>query len=183
MIDLGECAEEHRWLLHEWRNSPEVAQYMFDPDPIPRDVHDAWYSRLLAGHGPRGWVVRSNGAPVGACFLTRHSPRDRHASFGIYLADPATRGHGVGGAAQYLLCERAFDEVGLHKLNCEVLGSNTAAIAMYERLGFVVEGVQREQLMRAGEWVDAHLLALFEAAWAKDRGVLANTLRERGLIS
>jgi UDP-4-amino-4,6-dideoxy-N-acetyl-beta-L-altrosamine N-acetyltransferase len=183
VIDLVECAEEHRWLLYEWRNSPELSQYMFDLDPIPRDVHDEWYSGLLARRGRRGWVVTSDGSPVGACFLTGHSPTDRRASFGIYLADPATRGGGAGGAAQYLLCERAFSQEALHKLTCEVLGGNARAIAMYKGLGFVEEGVQRDQLMRDGAWVDVHLLALFEAAWDKLHQALADRLRERGLIA
>jgi len=183
VIDLVDCAEEHRWLLREWRNSDLVAPYMYDREPIPRDAHDRWYTRLLQRVDRRGWVITMDGTPVGACFITGHDPEHHRAIFGLYLADPSTRGRGVGGAAQYLLCEKAFDELRLHKLCCEALGFNEQAIAMYKKMGFVEEGVLREQLLRDEEWVDVHLLALFERAWSDQRDALAEELRERGLIS
>ena len=70
MIDLVECAEEHRWQIHEWRNLPEVRRYMYTTDEIPREVHDRWYDSLLAAEDRQGWVIRLDGQPVGAAFMT-----------------------------------------------------------------------------------------------------------------
>lgn len=182
MIELVDCAEEHRWTLLEWRTSDQVARYMYDQRTITREEHDSWFSALLERRDRRGWVVTAGGRPVGACFVTEHSPQDRRATFGMYLADPAARGRGAGTAALHLLCERVFSELDLHKLRGEALDFNKPAIATYRRLGFVEEGVLRDQLWREDRWIDVHLLALFDEVWCSRRDVLAGELRERGLI-
>jgi RimJ/RimL family protein N-acetyltransferase len=41
-----------------------------------------------------------------------------------------------------------------------VLGTNPAARALYEAYGFVVEGVQREEFLLDGRYVDDVLMAL-----------------------
>src|SRR5262245_44629576 len=97
---------------------------MLDNSGISRTVHDAWYTRLLQGGDRHGWVVTDDGRPVGACFLSAINATDRRGYFGMYVAEPASRGRGVGGASLRLLCDRAFTEHGLHKLCCQVLASN-----------------------------------------------------------
>jgi ribosomal protein S18 acetylase RimI-like enzyme len=49
---------------------------------------------------------------------------------------------------------------GASRLTLNVLGSNRAARELYERCGFVVEGVQSEQFHLGGRYVDDILLAL-----------------------
>jgi UDP-4-amino-4,6-dideoxy-N-acetyl-beta-L-altrosamine N-acetyltransferase len=183
VIELVDCAEEHRWLLLKWRNSSMVAPYMYDRGPISEKVHDAWYSQLLKRDRRRGWVITMGEQPVGAAFITDHSPENRRASFGLYLADKSTRGRGVGTAAQYLLCEQAFDGLALHKLCCEAFSFNDAAVMMYKAVGFEEEGLLRDHYYRDGDWVHVHALAMLENTWADRREQLATNLKERGLIS
>jgi UDP-4-amino-4,6-dideoxy-N-acetyl-beta-L-altrosamine N-acetyltransferase len=183
VIDLIDCAEEHRWLLLEWRNSDRVAPFMYDRDPIAAEVHDRWYTELLTRERRRGWVVTMDDKPVGAGFLSDHRAEHRRAEFGLYLADEATRGKGVGTAALYLLCEHAFTVMGLHKLCCEAFSFNEAAIAMYQKVGFGEEGVLRDHFLREGNWVHVHQLAMFENSWESRRAALSPKLKKRGLIS
>lgn len=182
MIHLIPCAEEHRWLLYGWRNSAEVARYMYDDRPIAEADHDRWYSALLADENRWGWVVAEDDTPVGAGFLTDYRPHDRRAAFGLYLAEGAQRGRGVGRAALCLICEFAFDRLGLHKLIGEALSFNSGAIALYGRLGFVAEGELRDQFLRDGQWVGVHLMALFEDGLAQLRANAVD-LRDLGRIA
>jgi L-phenylalanine/L-methionine N-acetyltransferase len=50
---------------------------------------------------------------------------------------------------------------GATKVTLSVFGDNTAAIAFYERLGFVKEGMRQLQLVRAGRYHDEVLMARF----------------------
>jgi len=182
MIDLIDCEESDRWLLHEWRSSDEVRPYMYDRAEISRETHDAWYTQLLRREGRMGWIIAMDGKPVGAAFVSQHDHENRRATWAFYLADPSTRGRGVGSAVEYLVLEHAFGELGLHKLCCEVLSFNTAVVAMHKKFGFVEEGRLRDHWYRDGEWVDTHVLAMFEDAWAERRKRFGEQLRSRGLI-
>jgi UDP-4-amino-4,6-dideoxy-N-acetyl-beta-L-altrosamine N-acetyltransferase len=183
VIELVECAEKHRWLLLEWRNSDAVARFMFQADPIPADVHDAWYTRLLERRERQGWLISMDGTPVGAGFISGLRREHRRADFGLYLADSSARGRGVGAAAVYLLSRHAFEHMALHKLSCEALSFNTGAIATYSKAGFEEEGVLREHIRRDGRWVDVHVFAMLEDEWLRRGPVVAGTLKERGLVA
>ena len=72
---------------------------------------------------------------------------------------PSARRRGVAAAllteAMQLLRER-----GTRKLTLRVLGTNAAAIALYERLGFTREGVLRGEFIIEGRDVDDILMAI-----------------------
>jgi RimJ/RimL family protein N-acetyltransferase len=50
-------------------------------------------------------------------------------------------------------------EVGVHKLELHVFPYNTAAIALYEGMGYEREGYRRDHYRRVGGYVDAILMA------------------------
>jgi ribosomal protein S18 acetylase RimI-like enzyme len=66
------------------------------------------------------------------------------------------------GIARALLAaaEATARERGARRLTLRVLGTNPAARALYEGYGFVVEGVQREEFLLDGRYVDDVLMAL-----------------------
>jgi putative acetyltransferase len=57
------------------------------------------------------------------------------------------------------MIDLADNWLGLRRLELEVWADNAAAIHLYEKFGFVVEGTGRQFARRAGELVDAHFMA------------------------
>jgi RimJ/RimL family protein N-acetyltransferase len=49
---------------------------------------------------------------------------------------------------------------GIERIELEVLASNTAAIRLYEKVGFVHEGVKRRARHLDGAWDDNVMMAL-----------------------
>ncbi len=182
-VTLIPFAPQFQDLVRTWRNLPEVARYMYTTDPIPADVHAAWFRRQMEGGDRRAWIIAMDDRPVGSAFISGINPENRHATWAFYLADPATRGQGVGGAVEYLVLEYAFGTLGLHKLCCEVLSFNAAVVAMHRTHGFEQEGVLREHYWRDGQWVDVHVLALSEGRWRQLREGFGAKLMARGLIA
>lgn len=83
----------------------------------------------------------------------------------IAIGDEAQRGQGYGTEAMRLLIDFAFGELNLRRVQLTVFGYNTAAIALYERIGFTREGAFREFVRRDGQMHDMLLYGLLRREW------------------
>ncbi|MGW0479935.1 GNAT family N-acetyltransferase [Nonomuraea sp. NPDC003214] len=52
----------------------------------------------------------------------------------------------------------------LHRIRLTVVAENTAAIRVYEKAGFIVEGREREAFRRNATWHDMVIMGLLEGA-------------------
>ncbi|MFI6263454.1 GNAT family N-acetyltransferase [Micromonospora sp. NPDC051006] len=80
--------------------------------------------------------VRDGGALVAVAGVHVWSPTYRVAALGNVTTHPAARGRGVASAVVAALCRRLLGTVEHVTLN--VRADNTAAVRLYERLGFTV---------------------------------------------
>jgi RimJ/RimL family protein N-acetyltransferase len=83
----------------------------------------------------------------------------------IGIGDPAQRGKGYGREALTLVLRFAFQEVNLHRVQLTVFAYNAPAIALYEKIGFRLEGVLREFMHRDGRRYDMYLYGLLRQEW------------------
>ena len=102
--------------------------------------------------------------------------RTTFVSIGIGAAEH--RGHGYGNDAMRVALRFAFHELNLHRVCLTVFSYNTAAIALYERLGFRREGVYREHIERDGRRYDMMLHGLLRPEWDKSEStdLIADTV-------
>ena len=145
-------------------NTPEI-QAMFGADPaavrdITPEAAEAWVQSHI--DDPHAWVIEVDGALIGGIRLYGINYSDKRAQLAIGIIDPAALGKGLGTQAMRLLAAHAFDTLGLHRLGCRVLDFNARAIAAYEKVGFVVEGREREAALIAGTWHDDLILGLLD---------------------
>lgn len=75
---------------------------------------------------------------------------------------PGARGRGYGSEAIGLVLELAFDGLGLHRVGLDVLAINPRAQALYEGMGFVVEGRLREAYRVGERFSDAIVMGILE---------------------
>jgi RimJ/RimL family protein N-acetyltransferase len=130
------------------------------------EVYDRWSradDRIV-------WVVveRTSGEVVGEVLLVDHDPGNRACGFRIWIS--GARDRGLGTEATRLAVGHAFDALGLHRVQLEVYAFNPRARRVYEKVGFVHEGTQREALLFDGAWVDLHLMGLLEHEWRAASG-------------
>ncbi|TNY22649.1 putative GNAT family acetyltransferase [Rhodotorula diobovata] len=107
---------------------------------------------------PVGWL---NLAQVGE-FGGVH----RKACFGLFFSAKHSRKGYATEAVEWLL-EIAFVSYGLHRLEANCFAWNTAALRVYDKCGFTVEGTRRQVFWQEGGWRDdncpvrpSHSLAL-----------------------
>lgn len=118
-------------------------------------------SAAAAEDDPSGlFVIELEGSPVGALVLQLVSARSRIAELTRLMVSPDARGSGIATAAVRLACRRAFAEHGLHRVQAETYGDNTAGQRVFERAGFTREGTRRRAYRRRGQWIDGVLYGL-----------------------
>jgi putative acetyltransferase len=66
---------------------------------------------------------------------------------------------GVGSALMAAICDYADDWAGVLRLELTVYTDNEAAIALYRKFGFVIEGTHRAYALRNGAYADAYAMA------------------------
>jgi len=148
LVALGATVgrEPQAWLLNSdgWRSVGEERRYI----------------RALKRHPDAAvYVAEDAGAIVGRLSVARdpHSASRHVADLGLMVASSHRR-RGIGRALLDQAVAWARD-AGVNKLELHVFPWNEPAIRLYEQFGFIREGLRRRHYRRAGEYVDAVLMA------------------------
>ena len=134
---------------------------------LPYTDEEVWRTRLAENATPGKTdlmlVAEVNGEVVGSCGLHPVGPalRRRHAlTLGISVL-PAAQGKGVGSALMAALCDYADRWLGALRMELTVYTDNAAAIRLYRKFGFEIEGTFKGYALRDGHFADAHSMARF----------------------
>lgn len=135
------------------------------PRTLMTSPEEFWSPRQWRKHR-RGWdadgvwlVAEVDGTVCSSLGAERGKrPRERHvAEFGITVG-AAHRGNGVGRAMLETL-EVWAREFGVERIQLRVFDTNARARALYERMGYVEEGVERLAVKFPDEYIDAVRMA------------------------
>lgn len=113
------------------------------------------------------WVIQIQGDLAGEVTLKILDERNRRGRIGIALFDPSMLGHGYGTEALGLLLHHLLSGESplLHRVDLRVLATNARAQASYTKLGFRLEGIEREVCWMNGAWQDDWMMALLSTQW------------------
>jgi RimJ/RimL family protein N-acetyltransferase len=78
----------------------------------------------------------------------------RRSPLGILIGDKEFWGKGAGSEAMRLMVEYGFRRLNLHRINLAVFAENEAAVRVYEKVGFKVEGRFRDDMFQDGRYKD-----------------------------
>jgi putative acetyltransferase len=107
-------------------------------------------------------VATIDGRVVGVAGLhPDNNPRRRDTAWIGMAVHDEFQGRGVGTALMRALMDLADNWYGLRRVELTVYTDNTAAVHLYEKFGFVIEGRGRQYALRAGSLVDAYYMARF----------------------
>lgn len=126
------------------------------------------HQRAIEDPGTAHWLIEAGEESVGFAVLEGaddpdHSLRLRR----IVITIP---GSGYGGEAVQLLARYCFDSLAFHRFWLYVAVGNKRAYELYQRLGFVHEGIARECMREGGGYSSMYILSLLNQEY---RGRLA----------
>jgi|APFre7841882724_1041349.scaffolds.fasta_scaffold140250_1 UDP-4-amino-4,6-dideoxy-N-acetyl-beta-L-altrosamine N-acetyltransferase len=161
-------------VVRAWRNSPEVRASSYSRHIITEAEHASWFASLRDNPRVRAYVYMDNeGVPSGVVSFTDYRPEAGSSHWGFYAAPGAPRGTGTGLAVCAL--DEAFDRLGLHKLNAEVLSNNGQSIRFHEKLGFRREGLFRENFFDGAAYIDVVRFGLTDREWRAGRAAIVRS--------
>jgi UDP-4-amino-4,6-dideoxy-N-acetyl-beta-L-altrosamine N-acetyltransferase len=164
-ILLKEITEDDIELVRQWRNLPEVSEYMYTSGEITAEQQRAWYEKVVADPTQKVWIIEYEGKKLGVASLYNIKHSFKSAYWAFYLGDSSVRGAGIGGKVEYNVCRYVFEELGLNKLLCEVFTWNEAVIRMHEKFGFRRESYFRQHIFKNEKYYDVVGLALLKTEW------------------
>jgi len=98
-------------------------------------------------------ILKENGAHIGLAELYDISDYERRCLWGIILTKAYWR-QGYGTEAAGLVLAYVFKELGFRRLKSYTHSGNVASMKFQEKLGFVREGVLRQEYFYGGAYVD-----------------------------
>lgn len=144
----------------KWINDPENNQYLHYDIPITYEGTLNWFnskSRI----NRLDCVIEYTGIPVGLIGLLSIDHNSRKAEFYISMGDTSFKRKGIATRAINLILEYAFGDLNLNKVYLNVDEENIPACKLYEKTGFVCEGLFLQDLMHHGRLVNRKRYAKF----------------------
>lgn len=127
---------------------------------VPLPPAELWRKRLEPQSDARILVAVVEDQVVGMCGLhTNANPRRAHAAMIGMAVHGDWQGRGVGSALLKEAIALADNWLRLLRLELRVFTDNLAAIKLYRKFGFVVEGTHVGEALRDGRFVDGYSMA------------------------
>ncbi|MCD6550708.1 GNAT family protein [Thermotoga sp.] len=169
LVRLREYRKEDIDKALEYINDPEVKKYLIPgiPFPLRREDEEKWYQNL-DGFSTKSYSFAietlSTREYIGGCGINNIDWKNSIAEVGIFLGRPYWN-KGYGTDAMKVLVRFIFNEMNINKIKLGVYSFNKRAMRVYEKVGFKVEGVLREELYREGKYHDVYVMGILRREW------------------
>ena len=160
-VRIVPIAEEHLDQLFEVFSAVAAEkQFLAWIEPVKRDSFE-FYKTLLATDCS-AFVACEGDRVLGHCDVhqARGDAQAHVGEIGLYLTKDV-RNRGIGRQLMTASTNSAFER-GLTRIKLSVRTDNHVAIALYERLGFEIEGTGRNAYLVDGQYYDSYTMAYFK---------------------
>lgn len=164
-IELVSLTEKDLELVREWRNSPEVSQYMYTENTITKVQQENWFKKISQEETSKYWIIKYDNNKIGVANLSDIDKRNSKCFWGFYLGNSSIRGQGIGAKIEFNVLKYVFEEISLNKLCGEVLSFNEKVVKMHEKFGFRREGYLRSHVQKSDKFHDVVVIGLLSNEW------------------
>ena len=167
MYKLRELERDDMKQINKWRNDPDLiaclgAPYRFINEEVDLDWYDS-YMRAR-NNSVRCVIIDTDreSEVLGLISLVGINYINRCGELHIMIGNEANCGKGIGTFAVKEMILHAFNNLNLRRIQLGVLETNTRAIRLYEKTGFVKEGIKRKSTYKNGKYINLIMMGLLK---------------------
>lgn len=149
----------------EWINNPENNQFLHYDTPISIVGTERWYDSHQGEETRYDAVIEADGVPVGTIGLLSIDRKNSKAEYYIAMGEVDYKGKGVAKEASKLILAYGFETLRLNRIYLFTEVENISAQKLFERVGFVREGVIRQDIVSHGKYVDRIAYGFLREDW------------------
>lgn len=152
--------------LVKWRNDPEITSPLGgNTFYVSKSREEQWLKDALLNDNSNirlAICIKESNIHIGNVNLTSVNWINRSAEYSIMIGDKNQWGEGYAHEASVLILRHAFYEMNLNRVFLTVREDNQRAIRLYNKIGFVREGVLRESVYKNGKYVNMIIMSLLK---------------------
>lgn len=147
-------------------NDKELKKFLVTNIPFPMSLweEEAWVkSQKGSESGEYNFAIEDikTGKYIGGCGIQKVNWLTRVAVVGIMIGDKDYWGKGYGTDAMKVLMKFIFEDMNISKIRLHTFSFNERAKKCYEKCGFEVEGVLKNEIFKEGKYYDEIIMAAF----------------------
>jgi RimJ/RimL family protein N-acetyltransferase len=156
VINVRPLVESDLEFLNKVRNQ-NALEFLHDSRTFTLLQTTEWFTKTK----PDYYLILVENLPAGYFRITNHSVVNKNLYIGADLAEEY-QGKGLAYQAYSYFLPYLFEEYTLNKITLEVLSTNRRAINLYYKLGFITEGVKRQEVLKGTEYVDSIIMSILK---------------------
>lgn len=152
-----------------WKNDPELADLIKGTTILTNlSIESRRFEKIVEiGDSLRLLITCKDGTPIGLMALSEVDKTNQKASLGMFIGNKAYWNKGYGSDALKTLLKHCFGHLKFNRIGLEVFDYNVRAIKMYSKIGFKIEGTQRQGLWRNNQYHDIYLMGILKEEFAE----------------
>lgn len=147
-------------------NDRELKKLLVTTIPFPMTIweEESWIkSQQSNNQGTYNFAIEDieSNKYIGGCGIQNVNWLARVATVGIMIGDKDYWGKGYGTDAMKVLINFIFDDMNINKIRLGTFSFNERAIKSYQKCGFEVEGVLKDEIFKDGKYYDEIIMSIF----------------------
>lgn len=151
----------------EWINNPENNQFLHYDLPLTVEKTEKWFASHESDNNRYDAVIEADGIPVGTIGLLSIDRKNSKAEYYIAMGETDYKGKGIAKEASRLILAYGFEKLGLNRIYLFTETENIKAQRLFEKVGFIREGILKQDVFSHGQFVDRIAYGYLREDWSK----------------
>lgn len=163
MYRLRELERRDLAEINKWRNDPELIRFLGAPFRyINYEVDVQWFENYMKNrdNAVRCAIAGDDDVIIGLVSLVPVNTFNQSAVLHIMIGSSENHNRGCGTFAVNEILKHAFMNMNLNRVELSVLEDNSRARHVYEKAGFIQEGIKRNAVFKGGRFVNMVMYAI-----------------------
>ncbi|MCJ8288253.1 MAG: GNAT family N-acetyltransferase [Crocinitomicaceae bacterium] len=143
-LELISLTESDLEMVRNWRNQPDVTEFMFFQEEISPEKQQKWFNSL--DESALYLMIQKDGEKIGVINVKDINWRTRTGEAGIFIGDSNYRNSAVPMQAVFAMMDAFFFEFSFAKLKATVKQDNDDGIDFNLQLGYRIESKDNERV-------------------------------------